>query len=602
MTEMKNELPTRKEAAKENTWDLEAMFATPEAWENAFQSWCEEIPKYETFCGTFAQGAEKLKAFLDFDTEFSRRASLLGTYMGLKFSQDVTNSESAQRRGRFLNAASRANQASSFADPEILALQDSVLKSYIEDSTLSLYRRRLERLAEEKPHRGSAAEEHLLSMMGEMCSGPSQTFTQLNNSDLKFGTVTLPSGEKTELSHSLFTSLQRVPERNVRREAFESYFGGYDSMKNTLSSNYASSVQQNVFFARAGKFSSARENALFDERIPQGVYDNLVSTVRKNLPKLHEYYEVLRRIQKYDEIHFYDLEAPIFPEPEAEISWDEAVKMVLEAVQPLGDEYVSILRKGLIQERWCDRYENVGKQSGAFSAGCYDSHPYILMNYRPEMRWVFTLAHEAGHSMHSYFSRKNQPYTTSHYRIFVAEVASTFNEELMSRFLMERATDKKTRLALINRSLDLIRQTIFRQTMFAEYERDVHAAAEAGEALTTDFFLSTYRRLLEAYFGPKFALDELLSRECLRVPHFYNAFYVYKYATGHSAAIALSQRVLRGGPKELSEYLGFLKAGGSKDPLEILCDAGVDMRTPAPIQSAMEKFGELVHTLETCMK
>ena len=404
---------------------------------------------------------------------------------------------------------------------------------------------------------------------------------------MKFGPVKNDRGQWIELSHASFGALLCSPARSVRRKAFHRYYREYADHGQTLAATLGSSIQRDIYYARARNYSSALDAALFPNRVPIAVYDNLVASVHRHLPALHRYYDVRRRKMRLRDIHHYDTYVPILSDLQRRRTWDQAVALVLAALAPLGPEYGAALSKGL-RGRWCDRYENRGKQSGAFSAGSYDGAPYILMNYQADvLDHVFTLAHEAGHSMHSYYSVAHQPYTYYNYVIFVAEVASTFNEQLLGRHLLGLARDDRHRAFLINRQIDAIRSTIFRQTMFAEFEKIAHQAAEAGEPMTLDYFKATYHGLLEQYFGPAFALDPELDLECLRIPHFYRAFYVYKYATGMSAAIALADRVTRGGPKELDDYLTFLKGGCSKDPLDLLRGAGVDMEQPVAVDAAM---------------
>ncbi|MDO4424494.1 MAG: oligoendopeptidase F [Planctomycetia bacterium] len=592
-------IPLRSEVAAEDKWNVESLYATIADWEKDFAQWEEQIPKYAEFRGKLGDGVDSVKKCLDFCFAMDRLGDKLGTYAFLRGSEDRGNSEMMALQGRFMNVVSRAGQEESFLTPELLALPEETLNGYLEAPQLAEYRLLLKRIVEEKPHTLSESEERLLAMQTEMLQTPSNAFDQLVDVDMKFGMMTGHHGETLELSHASFSSLLRGANRDVRRQAFTQYYEQFEAHKNTLAAIYAGNVHQDIFSARARNFASAREAALFDERIPTEVYDNLIETVHQYLPKLYEYFELRRRIMGIDEIHMFDTYVPMFQDAEVNIPWDKGVEMVLAAVKPLGAEYCDALRKGMTEDRWCDRYENRGKDSGAFSGGCYDSFPFVLMNYRADsLDSVFTLAHECGHSMHSWFSRKNQPYLYGDYKIFVAEVASTFNEELLLHHLLETQTDKRQRLNLINKAIDDIRATIFRQTMFAEFEREVHAAAEAGEPMTLDFFLGTYRKLLELYFGPKFALDECLSLEGLRIPHFYRAFYVYKYSIGLSAAIALSRRVLKGGEKELSDYLGFLSGGSSKEPLDLLLGAGVDMRQPAPIVAALDVFSGMVDTLK----
>jgi oligoendopeptidase F len=384
----------------------------------------------------------------------------------------------------------------------------------------------------------------------------------------------------------------------VRKTAFHQYYATYTGHANTLAASYAGAVQRDVYYAKARNYASSLDAALFPDRVPRVVYENLVSRVRNHLPSLYRYYELRRKRMKLKEIHHYDTYVPILSELERKHTWQQAVDVVVEALAPLGSEYTRVLERGL-NDGWCDRYENVGKQSGAFSCGSFDGQPYILMNYQEAvLNHVFTLAHEAGHSMHSYFSAKSQPFQYYDYTIFVAEVASTFNEQLLLNHMLANATDKRERAYLINKAIDDIRGTIFRQTMFAEFEKITHELVEAGEPLTVARLRSAYKELLTAYFGPDFVIDECLELECLRIPHFYRAFYVYKYATGLSAAIALAERVTQGGKRELQDYLGFLKGGCSKYPLDLLRGAGVDMEKPDAVDTALTKFGALVEELD----
>jgi oligoendopeptidase F len=422
----------------------------------------------------------------------------------------------------------------------------------------------------------------------------------LTDADLKWPAIENEKGEMIELGHSSFSAFLHSPKREVRRNAFTAFYTNFESHKNTLAAALNGSVQRDVYYARARGFKSAREAALFGDNVPVSVYDNLIASVRKNAPAAHRYYDLRRRAMKLEDgIHHYDTYAPILADLDKSHTWDQAVNVVLDSLAPLGSQYTGALRNGFTTARWADRYPNKGKQSGAFSSGTYDSEPFILMNYQPDvLDHVFTLTHEAGHSMHTYFSARNQPFQYYRYRIFVAEVASTFNEQLLARHLMKNARNDRERAYLINRQLDGIRGTIIRQTMFAEFEKVIHELVESGEPLTVDAARAEYRKLLTAYFGPEFVIDKELELEGLRIPHFYGAFYVYKYATGLSAAIALSERVLNGGKAELDAYLNFLKGGCSKWPLDLLRDAGVDMETPAPVDAALKYFDRLVTELD----
>ncbi len=597
---MKNvkRLPPRSKMKPSDCWDLRSLFATDTAWEEAFTAWEQRIEGYGQFQGHLGESADTLAACLDFDTQLDRDGERLGTYAFLKTAEDTTNSNYQRTQGRFVNAASRAAQASSFIRPEILAIPDDTIHAFLAHERLAPYRLVLERVLRYKPHTLSEKEERLLAMQSEMAEACSKIFRQLNDADLKFGMVKDENGQWVELTHSSFTALLHSPKRSVRKTAFHKLYQEYADHQYTLAATLNGSIQRDVYYARARNFPSALEASLFPDQVPVAVYDNLIDTVHQHLPSLYRYYDVRRRKMKLREIHHYDTYVPILSDLETKHTWDQAVKLVIDALEPLGSDYCAALEAGL-KGRWCDRYENKGKQSGAFSAGSFDGDPYILMNYQPTvLDHVFTLAHEAGHSMHSYYSAKHQPYQYYNYVIFVAEVASTFNEQLLSRHLLKKARDDRRRAYLINRQIDAMRATIYRQTMFAEFEKITHSLAEQNEPLTVDRFKSVYRELLVQYFGPEFVLDEELSLECFRIPHFYRAFYVYKYATGMSAAIALADRVTGGGTQELDAYLRFLQAGCSKDPLDLLRDAGVDMERPEAVDTALSYFDRLVDELD----
>jgi oligoendopeptidase F len=592
-------LPKRSKVKTADTWDLSSLFKDDAAWEASFKKWEKQIPDCEKFRGHLADSAEMLSACLQFDASIDRAGERLGTYAYLKAAEDQANSDYQRTKGRYEHAATRAGEASSFIRPEIMSIPRSVIEKYLSAPELANWRLALERILRYRPHTLSPAEENLLAMQGQMSEASNQVFRQLNDADLKWGPIKNEKGSLVELSHSSFSALLYSPARSVRKEAFHKYYSQYEAHKNAIAATLNGSVQRDVYYARARKYDSALEAALFADRVPVSVYDNLIDSVHRNLPTVHHYFELRRRKLKLPEIHHYDTYVPILAKLQKRHTWDQAVKIVMASLAPLGDEYCRELHHGLTTARWCDRYPNQGKQSGAFSHGSYDGLPYILMNYEPDvMHSVFTLAHEAGHSMHSSYSARTQPYQYYNYTIFVAEVASTFNEQLLARHLIDNARDDRERAYLINREIDDIRGTIVRQTMFAEFEKITHALLEAGEPLTVERLRTEYRKLLDLYFGPDFAIDKELELECLRIPHFYRAFYVYKYATGLSAAIALSDRVLTGGTDELNAYLNFLKGGCSKYPLDLLRDAGVDIEQPAPVDTAMKRFADLVQELE----
>lgn len=595
-------LPTRDKVKVADTWNLDSLYESDAAWEKDFLAWEKQIKRYASFQGKLGTSAETIADCLKFDAKFDRHAERLSTYAFLKTTEDTANSTYQRMMGRFEHASSEAGQAASFIRPEIMAIPAKKLDEFLKAKVLAPFRLLLERMTRYRSYTLSNAEEKLLAMQSQMSETANHAFRQLTDADFKFGMVKNEKGESVELSHSSFSALLHSPKRTVRSTAFRQYYSVFAGHENALAATLSGSVQRDIYYAKARGYNSAIEAALFHDDVPLSVYDNLIAAVREKLPALYRYYDLRRRKMRLKEIHHYDTYVPILSDLDQKRTWQQAVDTVIASLAPLGSEYTSALERGLTTDRWCDRYPNRGKQSGAFSCGSFDGAPYIMMNYQPTvLDHVFTLAHEAGHSMHSYYSARHQPFQYYNYVIFVAEVASTFNEQLLSRHLMDQAGTSEERAYLINRDIDAIRGTIIRQTMFAEFEKIIHALAEAGEPLTIECFKNEYYKLLEAYFGPDFTLDDELKLECLRIPHFYRAFYVYKYATGLSAAIALSERVLKGGKAELNDYLSFLKGGCSKFPLELLRDAGVDMREPAPVATALARFESLVDELDALL-
>jgi len=591
-------LPKRSDVPVTDTWDLTYLYPSDEKWTQTLESIKPLVTQYKAFEGRLGESCDVLLECLELDAKLERIADKLGNYAHLKTTEDQTNSTYQAMVGRFRFEVTKAAEAASYIQPELLALPDEQLQSYLNDPKLALYKLQLERLIRNKPHTLSSREEQILAMQGEMSGAANNAFRQLHDSDMKFGIITNEKGEQHELSNSTFSQFLQSPDREVRKTAFKQYYAQFEGHKHTLTATLSSSIHRDIYYSRVRNHASSLDSALFPDDVPRDVYDNLVSSIRDGLPAVHKYYDLRRRKMGLEDIHQYDTYLPILSQLQASHSWDQAVDVILASLQPLGEPYVDVLAKGL-RGRWCDRYPNEGKQSGAFSYGTFDGLPYIMMNYKPDvLNDVFTLTHEAGHSMHSWHSSKHQPYQYASYKIFVAEVASTFNEQLLARHMMENTSDPQMKAFLINQQIDDIRGTIVRQTMFAEFEKITHETAEAGQTLTVDKFAEIYWDLLKAYFGDGFVLDEELKLECLRIPHFYRAFYVYKYATGLSAAIALSENVLSGGKAELDAYLRFLKGGCSKDPLDLLADAGVDMRGKQPIQAAMNRLSELVDQLE----
>jgi oligoendopeptidase F len=594
-------LPARKDVAVGDTWDLASLFRSDAEWEAGLAAWEARIPEFAAFVGTLGSSVERLAECLAHDLAYDREGDRLATYAQLRASEDQGAAEPQRMVGRFQHVSTRAGEAASFLRPEIMAIPSATLAGWLDLPVLAPYRLLLERIVRTRAHTLSEPEEKLLAMQGTFAGTAAKVFRQLTDADLRFGSVTNGKGEQIELSNANFTTFLHDTSRDVRKTAFHQFYNQYEAHANALAATLSGSNERDVYAARVRNYPSAVESALFADHVPLAVYDQLVQAVRDHLPAVHRYYDLRKRILGLDEIHHYDCYVPLVPELEKRHTWEQAVDVVVESLAPLGSDYCSRLEQGL-RGRWCDRYPNAGKRSGAFSSGTYDSDPYILMNFQEDViEHVFTLTHEAGHSMHTRCSAEAQPYQYSGYTIFVAEVASTFNEQLLTRLLLQRASSPKERAAIISREIDSIRATIVRQTMFAEFERKSHASAEAGEPLTLERLRSIHRELLDAYFGPRFAIDTQLELECLRIPHFYNAFYVYKYATGLAAAITLAKKVAEGESGALAAYLAFLRGGSSKWPLDLLRDAGVDLEKPEPVATALTRFGELVDELGTLL-
>jgi oligoendopeptidase F len=581
----------------EHTWDLTPLYPDPASWNDALRSLADTYGKIRDYQGRVGESVATLHEVLEFEKSIELQIEQLNQYASLKLTEDSSNAESLEREARLQSLLTRLGEAFSFVSPEIQAIPDETFATWLADPLLAEWTIPLKKLRRRKPHTLSPPEERLLALGGAVMGGHHDTFSQLTNVDMRFGSLPNDDGEQIELTQSSFSSflVQRKPE--VRRAAFHQFYREFSEHRFTLASTLANSVRADVFYARARHHATAREASLFQDDVPPEVYDNLITAVHDRLDPLFRYLALRKKALKLEELHVYDTYVPLVDSVKTDVPWEEAVEKVLHAVEPLGEDYTQTLRHGLTDGRWCDRYENKGKRSGAFSYGTYTSPPYIMMNYKRDVfSDVYTLAHEAGHSMHTWYSQRAQSYQNYHYPIFLAEVASTFNEILLTEHLLAHTEDPAMRIYLINRQIDDFRGTLYRQTMFAEFERDIHALEEAGEALTLDSMTEIYGKLLARYFGDAVVLDDELKLECLRIPHFYSAFYVYKYATGLSAAVALATQVLQTG--EAGRYLDFLRSGGSKFPLETLEAAGVDMRTPAPVHAALDLFARRVGELE----
>jgi len=588
-------VPTRDEIPETDRWDLTHLYPDDSAWEAEFAALQARYPGIKDFRGKLAESPAALLAALEFEKSIDQPLARLSTYASLRTSENGADPAFLEREARLQNLNTDIVETCSFLSPELQAVPEEIFAALLSAPELAPWHTVLARLRRFKPHTLNEREERLLAMGAQPLAGHEETFSQLTNVDLKFGLITGTDGQQSELSLGSFSSFLVKPDRDLRRRAFHQFYEEFTDHKFTLASTLANSVRTDVFEARAREYPSALNAALFRHNIPEAVYTNLVGAVRANLAPLHRYYELRRRALGIDTIHHYDTYVPLVPQVSTNLSFDEAIDRVIAAVHPLGEEYTRELEAGL-RGRWCDRYESKGKRSGAFSSGCFGSPPYILMNYKPDVfSDLFTLAHEAGHSMHTWYAQRAQTFQDHHYPIFLAEVASTFNEELLTHHLLEQTNDPQMRAHLLNRQIDDLRGTIYRQTMFAEFEKIIHERQEAGEALTLDTLTTIYHGLLVTYFGPDFVLDPQLDLECLRIPHFYSAFYVYQYATGMSAAIALSRQVLESG--DASRYLGFLRSGGKLDPIDTLAAAGVDMTSPDPVDHALALFSRRVDEL-----
>ncbi|MGI8430737.1 MAG: oligoendopeptidase F [Chthoniobacterales bacterium] len=590
--------PTRAEIPEADKWDLSHLFTSADKWSEDFAWIHSSFPRLTNWKGRLGESAATLAELLEFEKELDLKIERVYHFASLQLAEDSANPEYLVRMGQLQNLLTTIGESAAFMVPEIQAIDDQTFAKFLDDPALQEWRMSLQKVRRMKAHVLSEKEERLLALGSSALDGYDDTFSQLTNVDMKFGVLLDEKGEERPLTQSSYGSFLVKRDPDLRKRAFHQFYEEFQDHQFTLAAALSYSVKADVFRAKARNYPSALESSLFKDDIPAAVYDNLITSVRNNLAPLFRYYDLRRRVLGLDELHAYDTYVPLVAEIETNVSFDEAIEKVLASLAPLGREYVDSLGEGL-RGRWCDRYESKGKRSGAFSSGSFGAPPYILMNYKADVfSDVYTLAHEAGHSMHTWFAQRSQLYQDSDYPIFLAEVASTFNEELLTHHLLEQTDDPKMRAYIINPQIDDIRGTLFRQTMFAEFEKVIHALEEAGEALTLDVFKSEYRKLLAAYFGDAVVLDPQLELECLRIPHFYSAFYVYKYATGVSAAIALAERVLGGTPGAVEAYLGFLKSGGSKFPLETLQKAGVDMTTPAPVESTLALFDRRVRELE----
>jgi len=591
-------VPSRSEIKVEDTWKLEDIFASDDAWEKEFEEVKALIPQMEKFKGKLGESAQTLYDALQEQDELTMRVSKLYTYAHMRYDQDTTNSFYQGLNDRIKTLYTQIASALSYVTPEILSIEESKIKQYMaEHKELKLYAHALDEITRERPHILSESEEALLAQASEVLGSSSNTFGMLNNADLEFPSIKDENGEEVEITHGRYIRFLESSDRRVREEAFKAVYETYGKFKNTFASTLSGTVKKDNFSARVRHYNSARHSALSTNNIPEEVYDNLVKTVNDNLHLLHRYIDLRKKVLGIEELHMYDLYTPLVKDVKMEVTYEEAKDYILKGLKPLGEDYLNVLKEGF-ENRWVDVHENKGKRSGAYSSGTYGTNPYILMNWQDNVNNLFTLAHEFGHSVHSYYTRKTQPYPYGDYSIFVAEVASTCNEALLNDYLLKTIDDEKQRLYLLNHYLEGFRGTVFRQTMFAEFEHDVHVRAQNGEPLTPELLTKLYYDLNKKYFGDNLVIDEEIGLEWARIPHFYYNYYVYQYATGFSAAAALSKQILEEGNAAVERYVGFLKSGSSDYPIEVLKKAGVDMTTSQPIEEALAVFEEKLTEME----
>ena len=596
---MSNKIMKRSEIPVEHTWATEDLYPSDAAWEEDLVKMMEEGEQCAAFAGKL-NTADGLYNFLYTDEMAGERISRLANYAMRKGDEDTRNPVYQAMNGKFRGSLVKISSACSFATPEIMAISDEDLdRFYSEKPELERYRRYLTNVRRMREHTLSAAEERLLAAAGEMSGAPSNIYSMFANADIKFADAVDAEGKTYPVRQGTFVSLEENPDRVLRKSAYESLYNSFNDYKNTAAGLLNAQNKQLKFFAEARKYDSAFEAALNRTNVPTSVYLNLIEAVHQNLDKMHRYVRLRKKLLGVDELHFYDIYMPLLGDLDKYISIEEAKQTVYEACAPLGEDYRAVLKQGF-ENRWIDVFPAEGKRSGAYSAGA-KVHPFVLLNHTGTLSSQFTLAHEMGHAMHSYLSNKHQNPIDANYVIFVAEVASTCNEALLMEYLLNKTTDKKERAYLINHYLDQFKGTIYRQTMFAEFELNIGRMVAEGKSLTADILSAEYKRLNEMYYGPDMVVDDHIAVEWARIPHFYYNYYVFQYATGYSAAIALSRKVLDGGEKELADYLGFLSGGCSKSPIELLRGAGVDMESPEPVNQALDLFGKLLDEMEELM-
>ena len=593
------EVKDRKDIDLKDTWNLDSIYANNELWEEDYAALEKDAAEFAKLKGAIEADVSKIPAVLDAYYGLHRRLSKLSVYARMRFDQDTADSTYQTMAAKIGSLGVKIGAVSAFVEPEILSYSKEQLEAAEkENERTAYYGRKIEEMLRGQEHTLDAEKEELLAAAGDMAEAPDDIFSVLMNADMKYPDIVLEDGTHLPLTNSTYISYMESPDRAVREGAFKTLYGQIASLKNTFAAIYRGNLKQAKFYAQSRKYSSARAMYLADSNVPESVYDNLLSAVHDALPMMYRYVAVRKKVLGVDKLHMYDVYTPIVAAQNQTYEFEQAKQMVLEALKPMGEDYLSHAREGL-ENRWIDIYPNKGKKGGAYSWGCYDSQPFILLNYTKNLDSVFTLIHEMGHSIHSYYSITAQDYAYSDYKIFVAEVASTCNECLLMHDLLEKTTDKEQRKYLLNHYLDSFKGTLFRQTMFAEFEKNAHEYCAQGKPLTAEALSQMYLELNQKYFGPDMEKDEEIAYEWMRIPHFYTPFYVYQYATGYSAAVALSAKILKEGKPAVDAYMSFLKGGESKDPIDLLKMAGVDMTTEKPVADALALFGELVTELET---
>ncbi len=594
---MPKTLPARQELDAALTWDLTAMYASDEAWEAEFKEVQQEIAAFPQLSGTFTSADALLRALKE-ESAISLKLERLYVYAHMHRDEDNALAKYQGMTDRAMQQSVAYGAASSFMTPEILAIDPNTLQAWIDSPTLQEYRRVLNNLVRRRPHTLTANEERLMALAGEPLAAADSVFTMLNNADIRFGNITDDDGDTLELTQGNYRSFLESKNRDVRKNAYKALYASYLSLKNTLAASYGASVKSNVFFAKARSYENAIGAALFSTNVPLSVYDGLIEAIKSRLPSIEKYLQLRRKALGLDQLYMYDLYVPIVPATPKKLRYEDAKALVKEALKPLGEDYGKMLDVAY-SERWVDVPQNRGKTTGAYSWGAYGTHPYVLLNYQEEEDYAFTVAHELGHALHSYYSDVSLPYQDAQYKIMAAEVASTVNEVLLTRHLLQTETDPARRAYLINHYLEQFRTTVYRQTMFAAFEQKTHYMCEAGEPLTVDALCEEYGKLNELFY-PGVVVDDEIRIEWARIPHFYNAFYVYQYATGFCAAVALAHGILEG--HGLENYLAFLKSGGSDFPIALLQKAGVDLTKPESILTSLDAFDSAVDELAELLK